>query len=187
MADQAASAELLSPLTGSEAAVPGGGGSIAVGGGGGHAHFSGPVDPYGLGGFYPALLTGREGRSRMGEVAIRKRASSGEMHCPRVVKAAPIITVNHFEVLAVPTEGESASSDMDMEVGSLSNFLDSWDTIEEGKMTAQIVVVIETRLITVREQKRREEVRGEKKQELHLKLPLLNVISVQAHTRGSDR
>lgn len=57
----------------------------------------------------------------------------------------------------------------------------SWiHTTTEGKMTAQIVVVMKTRLMV---QKRR----GEKKQELHLKVPLLNVISVKAHTCGKNR
>ncbi len=53
----------------------------------------------------------------------------------------------------------------------------SWmRTIDLRKMTTQMMIVMQTQLNTVR-----------KKQELHLKLPLLNIISVQGHMHGSDR
>ena len=58
-------------------------------------------------------------------------------------------------------------------------------TIDLRNMTAQIMIVMQTWLNIVRKkQERREEVRGKKKQELHLKLPLLNI---QGHICGSDR
>ncbi|KAK5878652.1 hypothetical protein CesoFtcFv8_011984 [Champsocephalus esox] len=51
----------------------------------------------------------------------------------------------------------------------------SWmRTIGLRKMTSQMMIVMQTRLNIV-------------KKRLHLKLPLLNVISVQGHMCGSDR
>ncbi|KAJ8362455.1 hypothetical protein AAFF_G00373890 [Aldrovandia affinis] len=127
MADLAASPELFSPLTGSEAAVPRGEAPSRSVEGEAMPTSVDLLTPMDWGdSIQPSSPVEKVG-AEWARVAIRKRASSGEMDCPRVVKAAPIITVNRFEVLAVPTEGESASSDMDMEVGSRSNFLDSWD------------------------------------------------------------
>ncbi|KAJ8399008.1 hypothetical protein AAFF_G00416750 [Aldrovandia affinis] len=60
-------------------------------------------------------LTG-EGMAEWATTPVRKRASSGD---PRGHKSAPAILLgNHYEVLV--------DMDMDMELGSLSSFLDGW-------------------------------------------------------------
>ncbi|KAJ8393326.1 hypothetical protein AAFF_G00062270 [Aldrovandia affinis] len=67
-------------------------------------------------------LTG-EGMAEWATTPARKRALSGDHECPRGHKSAPTILLgNRYEVLA----GSEVGMDMDVELGSLSSFLDGW-------------------------------------------------------------
>ncbi|KAJ8417502.1 hypothetical protein AAFF_G00223450 [Aldrovandia affinis] len=64
-----------------------------------------------------------EGMAEWATTPARKRASSGDNKCPRGNKSAPSIPIdNRYEVLA----GSEVGVDMDVELGSLSSFLDGW-------------------------------------------------------------
>ncbi|KAJ8362282.1 hypothetical protein AAFF_G00384740 [Aldrovandia affinis] len=105
MADLAASPELFSPLPGSEAAVLVEEAPLLSVEGEAMPTSVDLLTPMDWGdSIQPSSPVERVG-AEWARVAIRKRASSGEIDCPRVVKAAPIITVNRFEVLAGRRKG----------------------------------------------------------------------------------
>ncbi|KAJ8378179.1 hypothetical protein AAFF_G00245270 [Aldrovandia affinis] len=70
-----------------------------------------------------------EGMAEWVTTPTRKRASSGDHECPRGHRSAPAIPLgNHYEVLV----GSEVGVDMDVELGSLSSFLDRVGDVDCG-------------------------------------------------------